>query len=419
MNIEIEDSVITSGLPQAIEFRQSHTIREGFSSNVTSTVSPLRLEPVNFHEQALFKTIRDQAKRSGSNHHSGIRHIDRVDPPACTSQLSEDKLEGKIMIVNTLDFEANLLVMETDNGKATTALDQTVDVSVEESNIDPATRSVEEKLRIANAKLEAVQIMLEISKLEAEAKAKAAEVAILKAKLALKEAKEGANTRQGAGNGNKDTGITESIERIIANAESQIIIENTDIRADSAHEASFNDEDRREENSIVDGGIDCALAPSLNDSEFDGLPAPPSLVYESDTSEAMPIIINLVNPPSIIRQSSVPSPSPESPEKSALESCGLEQTSPLEASEKKQEDGDTNRAKYTKSKPEQSDENNIRSKNNDGIDSTLEFLYTKIEECRTKLMDPNSSMDDQTAAAQLMTQYAKSAQALKKAFKVY
>ncbi|OEU18331.1 hypothetical protein FRACYDRAFT_217139, partial [Fragilariopsis cylindrus CCMP1102] len=207
--------------------------------------------------------------------------------------------------------------------------------------------------------------MMEIAKLEAEAKAKAAEVAILKAKLALKDANEGAsNTQQGGAgsNDNKDVDITDSIERIIANAESQIILEN----------------------SIVDSDSDSSPAPSLDDSEFDILPSPPSLVYESsDTSEAMPVIINLVDPPFIIRQSSVPSPSPE---KSTLE--------------------------YTKLELEQRDENNITSKNNDGIDSTLELLYTKIEDCRTKLMDPNSSMDDQTDAAQLMTQYAKSAQAL-------
>ena len=390
MNVEIEDSVITSGLPRAIEFRQeSRTtgIREGFfSSNViTSTgVSPLRLDmPVNFYEQALFKTIRDQANkrsRSSDNNHSGIQYnIDRVDPPACTSQLSKDNIseDDMLMIVNTLkSSEANLSVMEADDkGKVPPPeLHQTVDVFVEESNnMDPAAaaESVEVKLLSANLKkLEAVQIMMEIAKLEAEAKAKAAEVAILKAKLALKDANEGAsNTQQGgAGNGIKDVDITDSIERIIANAESQIILEN----------------------SIVDSDSDSSPAPSLDDSDFNILPSPPSLVYESnDTSEAMPIIINLVDPPFIIRQSSVPSPSPEN--------FTLD---------------------YTKLELEKRDENNITSKNNDGIDSTLELLYTKIEDCRTKLMDPNSSMDDQTDAAQLMTQYAKSAQALKRAFRV-
>merc|ERR1740130_758810 len=102
--------------------------------------------------------------------------------------------------------------------------------------MDPAAaESVEVKLLSANLKkLEAVQIMMEITKLEAEAKAKAAEVAILKAKLALKDANEGAsNTQQGgAGNGIKDVNITDSIERIIANAESQIILETTFIGAD-------------------------------------------------------------------------------------------------------------------------------------------------------------------------------------------
>merc|ERR1740130_1657817 len=170
--------------------------------------------------------------------------------------------------------------------------------------MDPAAaESVEVKLLSANLKkLEAVQIMMEITKLEAEAKAKAAEVAILKAKLALKDANEGASSTQqgGAGNGIKDVNITDSIERIIANAESQIILEN----------------------SIVDSDSDSSPALSLDDNEFNVLPSPPSLVYESsDTSEAMPIIINLVDPPFIIRQISVPSPSPEM---SALDYTSLE-----------------------------------------------------------------------------------------------
>merc|ERR1740133_589523 len=64
--------------------------------------------PVNLYEQALFKTIRDQANkrsRSSDNNHSGIQYnIDRVDPPACTSQLSEDNISevDMLLIVNPL-----------------------------------------------------------------------------------------------------------------------------------------------------------------------------------------------------------------------------------------------------------------------------------------------------------------------------
>merc|ERR1711865_447566 len=47
------------------------------------------------------------------------------------------------------------------------------------------------------------------------------------------------------------------------------------------------------------------------------------------------------------------------------------------------------------------------------VEDTLENLYTKIEDCRAKLMDSLADMDEQTTAAQLMTKYAKSAQALK------
>jgi len=61
-----------------------------------------------------------------------------------------------------------------------------------------------------------------------------------------------------------------------------------------------------------------------------------------------------------------------------------------------------------------SDDNN--NDNFDGIEGTMILLLTKIDECRAKLTDPSSSLDEQTAAAQLMTQFAKTAKAFKKAF---
>jgi len=51
-------------------------------------------------------------------------------------------------------------------------------------------------------------------------------------------------------------------------------------------------------------------------------------------------------------------------------------------------------------------------------DETLELLCTRIEECRAKLMDPGASIHDQTGAAVLMEQYAKSAIAIKKILEV-
>eukprot|EP00537_Pseudo-nitzschia_pungens_P003061 CAMPEP_0172379108 /NCGR_PEP_ID=MMETSP1060-20121228/69763_1 /TAXON_ID=37318 /ORGANISM="Pseudo-nitzschia pungens, Strain cf. cingulata" /LENGTH=404 /DNA_ID=CAMNT_0013106843 /DNA_START=399 /DNA_END=1613 /DNA_ORIENTATION=+ len=46
------------------------------------------------------------------------------------------------------------------------------------------------------------------------------------------------------------------------------------------------------------------------------------------------------------------------------------------------------------------------------LEDTLLVLESKIEECRMVLMDPNSSLEEQTRSTTLMTQYAKSAKAL-------
>jgi len=647
MDDESEESyIIRNVYPQAIEFKVRDTaVSVGFSSNFVSSLSPLRLSPVNIHEEALLKTIRDQAKKiRPSRYLSPIQSIRRSDPPACTKRdppactnhLSEDTFKEKMT------------------------------VTTEELDMEPVTKTIEDKLVEANAKLDAVQIMLEISKLEAEAEAmaKAAGVAIQKAKQALKEANEEANnTQQGAGGNNKELknlnrAITDCIEKTIQNAESQVINETIDERADSVQETSADNEEQREGISIIDVGattdkdFDCSSAPLLNDKEefesltvpapelsvhqidtkeeiltiidlaeppsiirqssipspttdediicapsapllndeeYESLPVPvpdppdnelDSPIHEIDMKEDVPFIIDLVDPPSIIRQGAVPSPTPDedvicadpssfyTPPKnhevveskdepsnptevvasSTLESCDLEeqnssvesfdrkiegkktaeeensktepehyaaaveeskrcdlaevvarstfescdlkeQNPPLGSSDKKIEIGKTAKAKYIKPNPEQhvaaeeykrceltevvasstfescdlekqdpplgslfdklieignttkpkyttvpeqheateeskhcdltgkdtkDEAGEVRVSNTNSVDGILEVLYAKIEECRKKLMDPRSSMEDQGAAAQLMTKYAVSAQALKK-----
>jgi len=699
MDFEIEESyIIRNDFPQAIEFKVQRTaVSVDCSSNVVSSLSPLRLEPVNIHEEALLKTIRNQAKKSRpSKYHNLIQSIYRSDPPLCTNrdppaytnQLSEETFKEK-MTVNTSNFEANFSLMEREERKVSVSAEQTVDISSKELDMEPATKTIEEKLVEANSKLDAVQIMLEISKLEAEAEAtaKAAGVAIQKAKQALAQANEEANITQQEADGNKELknlnrAITECIEKTIQNAENQVTIETIDERADSVQETFANNEEKREGISVIDvrattdKDFDCSSAPLLNDKEFESLPVPvPDLpenepdspvhqidtkeviptindstdlssivlqssvvskkivgngvvkvveisrqktvtsstpddppVHQIDMKEEMPFIINLVDPPSIIRQGSIPSPTPDedvtcadsfsfcSPSKnrevmggkdepfittevlasSTLESCDLEeQNSPLESSSKKIEDDKTAKANYIKPKPEQratadvskrcelsevvasspcescnleeqsspmgsydmeaegeknaegkhiepkpehnataeeskqyelpevaasstfksceseeppptnelkrecehrkryvspcllawreqnpplgssdkeievekttkpkytrpkpeqhaaaeeskhcelNEQNTkghvgaeVRASNTNSVGGILEVLYSKIEECRRKLMDPKSSMEEQAAAAQSMTQYALSAQALKKA----
>merc|ERR1712194_756081 len=103
----------------------------------------------------------------------------------------------------------------------------------------------------------------------------------------------------------------------------------------------------------------------------------------------------------------------------------------LASSDKKETEGDkTTQAKHTRPKPEQhaaADESkqhelSEQDTNND-VDTTTDsnnnklrwmILQSKIEECRTKLMDPESSIEEQGVAAELMTKYALSAKALKK-----
>merc|ERR1712238_211932 len=103
----------------------------------------------------------------------------------------------------------------------------------------------------------------------------------------------------------------------------------------------------------------------------------------------------------------------------------------LGSSDKKETEGDkTTQAKHTRPKPEQhaaADESkqhelSEQDTNND-VDTTANSnnnklrwmsLQSKIEECRTKLMDPESSMEEQGVAAKLMTKYALSAKVLNK-----
>ena len=43
----------------------------------------------------------------------------------------------------------------------------------------------------------------------------------------------------------------------------------------------------------------------------------------------------------------------------------------------------------------------------------LESIYVRIEQCKAKLLDPNNSMEDQLATADLMEKLARAALAMK------
>jgi len=345
--------------------------------------------------------------------------------------------------------------------------DQTVEISVDDSSIEVEDKST--GTDEANDRFEAAQIQLEISKLqaEAEAKAKAAEAAIEKAKLAWNELTNDTHeetNRKATDPESVNRLVTESIKKTIRDAENQVVFEVEDERVDSLIKVSANDDEKRDDNDLLDGAFtnkECD-EPELKDSP---VPDPPEMFSVPKTEKEISIVVDLVDPPSIVRQSAVPSPTPD-PIRSLNPSSfctpptkkNIEVFDGKEEFIKKEETVKSIMAKYTKPKPDPTPVRNVtveKDKQHDAkavptpkqdvtvevdkqhdvvvntcpntntntcpdtcnIDGTLESLYNKIEECRAKLMDPVSTMDEQTAAAQLMTKYAKSAQALKKTIK--
>lgn len=483
-----DNTIITKGLPQSIEFKDKHSTVSGCcSSNVTSTVSPLRLEPVNIHEQILLDTIRDQANKNRSKNNdkhsnnnqsrSRSRSKSKSDPPARTNSLSYPwQTQYPAMVVNNSNTEVpTTSEVDREDRKAEQQQQQPSDENQPvEISADDASVEVEVEVKTeddeANAKLEAMQIMMEITKLEAEAegKAKAAEAMIEKARQALKEAvEEGvleANnsiltaTTLDVVDGGSTTKyaccITESIERTIQDAEDQVAFEiEVDERAEeSAVETSAIDEEKRDGTSLLDNDDDDDEDSTADEDCKEAEPTDPP-VFQTYTEEEMPTVVDLVDPPTIIRRSAAPSPTPgrdpstfSTPPKNKSSSSSRE-----EEFTQKEETAKNIMAKYNKPKPDptptrttastaesdvqttattastveeseaqpiiRTDTSTPEEENPCTVEGTLESLYTKIEECRAKLMDPLASMDEQTAAAQLMTKYAKSAQALKKSIK--
>jgi len=574
----------TNGLPRSIEFQEkdvhhpSSGVTQGFccsSSNVTSSsVSPLRIEPVYSHEhQLLSTTIRDNKQDRDPNK---AKALQSSDPPARTNQFKypgqEQQHPAAIQMVVHNSTTTELLttsevpVVSGEDGKIEQAQqpqptpieerNQPVEISADDDNIEVEVEEVEKGTiadEEAKAKLEAMQIMLEITKLEAEveAKGKAAADMIERAKQALKEAYEDEETtvagtmsietatthldvvveKGGVVTPNFACCITESIETTIQDAEHQVAFEiEVDERVDDCVvEISALDEDERDGNSVLasDNDNDSDDDNDGDDTDDDNnIDDADRSVVQPCTDEERPIVEDLIDPPTIIRRSAAPSPSPgatttydgkdatisktvenlknimaeynqskaDPPTPTRTTTASSTEIVPTpsvttydgkDAISKKEESIKNMLANQPKpdpptptrtttasfieivptpspgvttydgkdaiSKKEESVKNMLANqpkpdpptptrtttassaeivdddapsttpKNDEvaapdsscTVEDTLENLYTKIEDCRAKLMDPLADMDEQTTAAQLMTKYAKSAQALK------
>lgn len=273
---------------------------------------------------------------------------------------------------------------------------------------------------------------------------------------------------------------TRSIEKTIQNAMKQIVSfsyikeEKIDERVESSISAPENDEEKRDGNNDSptedvdeatkelnescepnpENGIDrdvskqegeSKVVPELSLMPEDVVPTPKRLLTDkSEVDEERPssIVDNLVEPPAIIRHSSVPSPTPGVKIMKSKPDM-LPVSTPLHVKKSKEvmdkeEAARLIMAKYSNkqpkvdSAPQQSiiveekkntvDTEKIDAKERKGSvlnentidDDELDDIYLKIEKYRDKLMDVNSSMDEQTEAAQMMAKYAKLALKMKK-----
>ena len=587
---DITTTLRTNGLPRSIEFQEkevhhpSSGVTQGFccsSSNLSSSsISPLRIEPVYSHEhQLLSTTIRDN--NQDRDRHNKSTALQSSDPPARTNQFKYPGQEQRsaaiqMAVHNSATTEllttSEVPVVSGEDEKIEQAQqpqptpieerNQPVEISADDDNIEVEVEEVKEVERgtiadeEAKAKLEAMQIMLEITKLEAEveAKGKAAADMIERAKQALKEAYEDEETtvagtmsietatthldvvveKAGVVTPNFACCVTESIETTIQDAEHQVAFEiEVDERVDDCVvETSALDEEERDGNSVLVGDTD-----TDGDDDNDGddndddnnIDDADRSVVQPCTDEERPIVEDLIDPPTIIRRSAAPSPSPEAtttydgkdaisktvenlknimaeynqskldpptPTRTTTASSieivptpspGVTTYDGKDAISKKEESVKNMMAEYNQPKPDpptptrttiassieivptpspgvttydgkdaiskkEESVKNIKANQpkpdpptptrtttassteivdddapcttpkNDKVvapdssytvEDTLENLYTKIEDCRAKLMDPLADMDEQTTAAQLMTKYAKSAQALK------
>jgi hypothetical protein len=280
-------------IPQAIAFKDKVLETPGRPANTESditaasegtySVSPLRSEPFSsttedtIEEHVLVKTIREQIQKQPN----------KTDPPAWTKHLSSNP-GSSVEKTNPKESEKRddgSKEFKSTKEKKMVARDQSQasSASSAESEVSQIA-AIAEKARAEIAELEAILAQQEnealalaeqaaaiVAQLEAETdrKAKMAEVAILKAKLAL----------QGVGSGMKSDGdIAASIAKIIAEAEKETVV--TEDRAEIASVSSTRDE--RQEHSVS--------SPSNN----------------AEVSAITEQVIDIADPPAIVRQTELP-----------------------------------------------------------------------------------------------------------------
>lgn len=364
-------------IPQAIAFKDkvfetpgrpanSESDITAAASESTYSVSPLRSEPFysttedTIEEHVLVKTIREQIQKEPN----------KSDPPAWTKHLNSNP-GSSVEKTNPKESEKR-----DDGSKASNSTQENIMVARDQSQAPSASSAKSEVLQIAAiadkaraeiAELEAILAQQEnealalaeqaaaiVALLEAETdkKAKMAEVAILKAKLAL----------QGVGNGMKSDGdIAANIAKTIAEAEKETLV--TEDRAEIASFSSTRDE--RQEHSVS--------SPSNN----------------AEVSAITEQVIDIADPPAIVRQIELPAVVQEKRSKKDLtvvtdmdDTINEFVVSPL---------GDGSPRK--------------RTIDEDG--STIDTIYKKIEECRETILNPNASMEEQSKAAELMEKMAR------------
>ena len=319
-----------------------------------------------------------------------------------------------------------------------------------------------------------VQIRLEIALLEADAQAKmkAAEEAIANAKLVLAES----NTAlQNKTSGNSKDIITDkcaidAIAQMISIAEKEVVAETVE-----EHAVSSTAEDEREE---ISGKEEEGEREGIKNSSTEGIDresnenvaaaeeipvGPPTIVRQTDKKEVLQInkITGYFKPkpkPKVVRER--PKPEREvvdsNDDVAAIDKAEEEQedTEDEEDEEYYTDEADDATSKTSNSskklKPNKDElpvDDNVNDEANDeannqveasfsiltldddksydnddndndafsGIEGTVLLLKSKVDECQAKLMDPSSSLEELTVAAQLMTQYAKTTKALKNA----
>ena len=301
------------------------------------------------------------------------------------------------------------------------------DVVVADNEYSVLTKKeILDELQLTDSKLETVEVMIEkevqirveLALLEADAaaKLKAAEEAIRNAKSVFNEANFMQEAMSG-GNKKANNSAVYAIAQMIAIAENETIAENEpveDKRADSVHEAPSTGENERKE--ISGDAPDSNVA--IESTEQDD-----SEVVEEDLATSPSddkAVDDAVDADEIDNDVEDIDESDDATSKTSNSSKKLEENKEVseipvddESNDDNEEDIMISRTFSILTTASVSDDN--KNDNSSVIEGTLRLLITKIDECRANLTDPNSSLEEQTDAAQMMTQFAKTAKALKKA----